>query len=692
MPSDKQFACVNTRPVIAIGATVSVQAGDASAEKKTQPKFTAEFYTGGALEINGWDLPVVVDLAGLENGKVLVANLDHDNTKRVGNFVVANDGRSLVANGTASARTAARDEVIGSAEDGYQWQASLEVSPKEVEAVKKGQEVDVNGQKFTGPLYVTRRGVLKGFAFVSHGADDNTSASIAAESADRKGTQMKLSEACKAWVSEQLPSLDLDKLSDQEIKNLEANFAGTNAPPEKKPTVTANDPFAKRKLEAKRVEEIRAHSDRLIEQRGKYISTEEIVAIEKMHDHAIETNMDPTQYRVELHEAMLPAGHTVRAMKRGNNEITNDVLKAAICQAASLSDLDKHFDDKTLQVARDKFRDGIGVKQLIAIAAKDRGYTGDGYNVTLDMQRAAFGQIHGSGFSTLHLPGILSDSAYKFLLEGWEGGEQTWADISDVTSVRDFKTITQYRLGGSLQYERVGATGQIKHGELSESPYTVKADTYGKMIAITREHIVNDDLSAFSQVARELGYGANDAFNEVFWTLFLSNPGSFFGAGNANVSSGTITAATVIASIAAAESVFFAQTKPNGTPLGVVPNVILAPNGAYRTLQAAMGSGLVVGSSGPTPNVNVFQGEYKVVRSAYLSNTSISGYSTAKWYLLVVRPGMAVTQTAFLNGQRSPAIESASADFNTLGIQMRGVHDFGVSMFEPRAGVQGSGA
>jgi len=101
---------------------------------------------------------------------------------------------------------------------------------------------------------------------------------------------------------------------------------------------------------------------------------------------------------------------------------------------------------------------------------------------------------------------------------------------------------------------------------------------------------------------------------------------------------------------------------------------------------------MVVGSSGPTPNVNVFQGEYNVVRSAYLSNPTFSGYSAAKWYLLARRPGLAVIQAAFLNGQRAPAIESAAAEFSTLGIQMRGVHDFGVSMHEYRAGVQGSGA
>ena len=40
-------------------------------------------------------------------------------------------------------------------------------------------------------------------------------------------------------------------------------------------------------------------------------------------------------------------------------------------------------------------------------------------------------------------------------------------------------------------------------------------------------------------------------------------------------------------------------------------------------------------------------------------------------------------EVAFLNGQESPTIETADADFNMLGIQMRGYHDFGVNLQEP---------
>lgn len=92
--------------------------------------FDAVIYAGGALRIQGWDLPVVVDLVGLRPGKLLVANLDHKSTQRVGIIdELDNNGRRLRAVGRLNAATKFRDEVIESHREGYQWQASIEAHP-----------------------------------------------------------------------------------------------------------------------------------------------------------------------------------------------------------------------------------------------------------------------------------------------------------------------------------------------------------------------------------------------------------------------------------------------------------------------------------------------------------------------------------------------------------------------------------
>jgi hypothetical protein len=88
--------------------------------------------------------------------------------------------------------------------------------------------------------------------------------------------------------------------------------------------------------------------------------------------------------------------------------------------------------------------------------------------------------------------------------------------------------------------------------------------------------------------------------------------------------------------------------------------------------------------------INVFAGRYRPEVSAYVGNTAFGGSQNA-WYLLSDPNDLATIEVVFLNGQQTPVIEEAEADFDTLGIAMRGYFDFGVAKQEWRAGVKSKG-
>lgn len=680
-----------SKPVIGMSAPVSIEAGQADGEKKTLPRFTSTFYTGGALNINGWDLPVVVDLAGLEFGNVLVANLDHDSSKRVGNFAVANDGKTLVANGTASASTPARDEVVNSAADGYQWQSSLEVNPKKVEEVKAGKTVEVNGQTFSGPLYVTRKGVLKGFAFVSHGADDNTSATIAAIAATSKEKVMKAE--VKAWAAGM--GIDVDAITPEQAAVIEANYEGVSVAQKPAPVKGANI-FETRKLEAKRRKDIREIADKFIELRGSDV--EEIEAIEKMHDHAIEAKMSVQDFRIEMYESAVPPGVTISTPKR--RDINSRVLEAALCESGRLSNLDEHFSDQELQCARDKFKHGISLNEFLVIAAQANGYSDTtGGRVTQEAHNYAFGlmpsqgrSIHASGFSALNVSNIVAATANKFLHEGWMAVDLTPLRIAAIRPVKNFQQITTVSLTGHLQYNKIGGDGEIKHGALADLTYTNQADTYATMLAITRKDIINDDLGALTAVPRRLGRGGALKLNDIFWTEFLGLVGaSFFASGNSNIN--TAVADMTIGGLAATETIFMNQTDPDGKPLGIMPKIILVPTALKATATALMDPQrmLITGASSTIPSANVFASRFRVESSPYISNSSYTGYTSVGWWMLADPNECPVIEIAALNGKVEPTVESADADFNVLGVQMRGYCDIGVNEQEKRGGVYADG-
>ena len=62
--------------------------------------------------------------------------------------------------------------------------------------------------------------------------------------------------------------------------------------------------------------------------------------------------------------------------------------------------------------------------------------------------------------------------------------------------------------------------------------------TYGAMITLTRQDIVNDDMGALMVIPRTLGRMAAVKLEKLVYTLLLSNPSAFFSTDNKNLLTG----------------------------------------------------------------------------------------------------------------------------------------------------------
>lgn len=679
-----------TKPnqLIAMYAPIEIRAAEAADGDKPQgpPSFSVVAYTGGPMRVAGYDQPVAIDLAGMKFAKSLIANLDHVPAQRVGHVTSKSkeDGQ-VVLGGVASAATSARDEVVNSAKDGFVWQASIEAYPEQIKEVAAGELVTINGQEMLGPLYHVRKSTLSGFAFVSHGADDNTVTTIAARAASLGERTMKAE--LRKWIEALLPGVDVDTLSEEAIAKLEANYNGQTV---KKPVSTKlDDVLNAKEAEIARVQAITDRAAAACDARPY-----DIDAIKKFAATAVEEKWTEEKFRLELFESSIapPVGPMIRSGVQ--NRLTDRVIEAAICVAGRLQNVEKHFDDQTLQVAHDRFRHGIGLKELFCLAAEANGHRTSGYNVDINVQRAAFGmtspRLQAAGFSTFSLPNTLAAGTNKFLQEGWMSVDQTPLRIAAIRSVRDFKTINTMSLTGHLQFEQVGPSGELKHGTLGEETYTNKADTYGILMAITRADIINDDLGALTAVPRRIGRGGMLMLNHIFWTEFLNNS-AFFASGNVNVN--TAVADMTAAGLAATETIFMDQTDPDGKPLGVSPAILLVPTALKASAATLMTSERMIDgtATGLQGDGNIWRDRFRVESSPYMSNSSYTGYSAVAWYMLADPNVLPVIEIAALNGRVEPTVETADADFNVLGVQMRGYSDVGVNLQEYRGGVRADG-
>jgi len=192
-------------------------------------------------------------------------------------------------------------------------------------------------------------------------------------------------------------------------------------------------------------------------------------------------------------------------------------------------------------------------------------------------------------------------------------------------------------------------------------------------------------------VPRKLGRGSGLKINDVFWTIFLNNA-AFFTAGNNNYLTGADTVLG-IDGLTLAEKTFMDQVDADGKPIGIMPQVLLVPT-SLSALGTVLFKSLEIRdttANSKFPVANPHAGKFRVEVSRYLGNAKYTGSSAKAWYLLADPNDLPVIEVAFLNGQESPTIETAEADFNVLGIQMRGYHDFGVALQDPRGGVKAKG-
>lgn len=696
---------------IALTATIELKA----AEGSKPHRFSILAYTGGPLPVTGFSLPVVVDLAGLETPGNVPILLDHQNTVEDTLGVtdtITNDGQSLILAGPVTGVSAKVQGVLQQGAAGHQWQASIGARIIEEIEVKAGESVEVNGRVQTGPFILARRAVLRETSVLPMGADGATAVNLAAAAAAMiRGAAVSFEDwlkelglslnnmtpenqatLMKAWEMKSAPPVQAEEQMDPEKKAMAA------MPTEEKPTAQA---AAKNDLQAA--------ADLRRQIAGVYRQQAEIQAKAAGYPDviaaALENNWSADRVELEILKRQVSSGRTrpTSFVSAQNGGDPSRILQAGLSMARGHKGTEKEYSDAELQAAQTQFRGRIGLQQVMLMAAAANGMSvmpgtrlHDG-NLR-EVMTFAFGRNIQAGFSTVSLPGIFSNLANKELLQGFEEVANNWTEIAEIKSVSDFKTHTSYRLLDDMEYEELGPGGMIKNGKISEESYTRSADTYAKMFSLTRRDIINDDLGAFDDLRTRLGRGAARRLNRLVWTTFLSNPTTFWTAARTNyIEDGTSNLGTDGVGLSRGVKAFRQRKSPLVTgaeetsrmTLGGQPTKLLVPpelEAVAEALYVARNLAAVKAA-----DANIHANKYRPVIATELSDSAYGGgYSATAWYLFddIMKPVV----VSFLNGQQSPTVESADADFNTLGIQLRGYHDFGCSQSEYLAGIKSKGA
>jgi len=616
-----------------IRAAVKFLAADAYGEAESLstpriPRFSMVGYTGGIIRQAWSKEPIVIDLAGMTVPSVIPIVFGHDYAlESVLSQGTATVGGQLVIDGAILAQCEAAMQVVQLGDAGYQWQASVGADVDEQSLVAVGDTAQVNGQTFDGPVRIVKRSTLRECSFVTLGADAATAVTITA-----KAGESPMYDETKA--ADAMPSGPVE-----------------SAEPTAMPTGPSDVASAAPKLD---LAAIRA----------------EVVADVTRQVKADLLN----DLRVNR------GGPAIHASKPALDDDKVTIAAMQIVGGLGKQVEAKYGDSPMIEAAAKRSR-SIGLQQLLVAQARKGGYDGPESRVTADNIRP----ILLAAFATHSISNILAATYGKFLLAGFNAVESTWQAISTVRPLNDFKAVTGVRLDGGFEFEEVGSDGKLKSADAGEGTRTLQAKTYGRMSTITRTDIINDDLGALTQVPSRLGRGAKTRFNKVFWTAFQDSNDTYYRG--ASAAGGN---ALAIGSLETAYTNYSQLTDPDGNPLGANPAILLVPKSlgiAARKLNASANT--IVSSLGSTssrvvePQANVMAGLLDPVESSYLTNAATG--SNSVWWLVADPNDLPAMEVGFLNGQQQPTVEQAEADFDVLGIQVRGYFDYGVAKGEPRA-------
>lgn len=621
--------------------TAPVELQAASGEGK---KVSVLAYSGGLMSVPGWGL-VAIDLRGIDiRGQVKLLS-DHNSTRSglVGHGSAAVRAGKLYVEGIITQATEAGREIVALAKDGLEFQASVGVEPSKFERVRADTAVSINNQTIRSDKDFTlvTAGKLREVSVVGLGCDGNTSVKIAAS---RRTTLENQN------MPDTINAADIRAAERERLNKIEAMCSGLTG------TQVAD-------LKKKAI--------------GEQVTLDELQA--GLFD------IIKRERETEALRASRPNVPNVIIRNNVTDEQTIAAGMLAFFGHAAVAE--KSYGVQAMEQAS-----AIRARTFADIAA--RCLELEGRHVPNTVQG-----VINAAFSTYSLPVALGDSADKIVANTYAEAPASYNGFANVVSVIGLGSEKPARIirpsfMGELQ--EVAAGGEVKHGSASEETVDLIASTFSQLLSIDRKALINDDGAVFASTAAALGRNAGRKVSDEVWRVVLANGGSFFSQGHDNYISGADTALSV-EGLAKAIVAMISQRDQNGRDLDIRPRVLVVPPALQQYATMILSSQelarYVAETADNRPTGNPFKGTLELGVEPRLANDARFQNTSEKHWFLFAGPQDAPVNLGFLNGQRTPLVESFGPgdQADRLAFSWRVVLDFGVGLGDYRAAVKAKG-
>jgi len=323
---------------------------------------------------------------------------------------------------------------------------------------------------------------------------------------------------------------------------------------------------------------------------------------------------------------------------------------------------------------------GMNLREMARASLKRAGRNSDGMDVR-EMVAAAF-------TSTSDFPALLTSTARTALLKGYEESPEVFEQFTRKGTLTDFKPAERAGLGFFSSLDRIPEGGEYKHGTFGSAGNSIVLATYGKMFAITRQAIINDDLGAFTEVPKKMGKSARRTIGNLVFAVLTKNPKvadgkSLFHSDHGNIlTPGAPITTDSVAAMRVAMGTQKVDDQPVALPLKylIVPVALEGPANLVRSAQYRIGGA----DNSTTPNVE--QNRFEVIADARLD-----AFSATAWFGAADPNLFDTIEVAYLDGVEQPFLDQKDG-WSVDGTEFKVRIDAGVAPLDYRGLAKNAGA
>lgn len=289
--------------------------------------------------------------------------------------------------------------------------------------------------------------------------------------------------------------------------------------------------------------------------------------------------------------------------------------------------------------------------------------------------------ILSRSMGTSDFPQLLGNAAGRVLLQSFEDSPAVLRQVARLNNLPNFKPRTVIRLpGGAPSLQKVNEGGEFHYGGINEASNGWSLATYGRIISLSRQALVNDDLSAFAGLITEFGRAAARREADELVAALIGTPQvdgtDLFSVAKSSLRTGTASVFGLAALIEAVSSLRL-QKESGGSFVNQEPKFLIVPTsleGIARQMVAAT-----------TPNQATDVQPYGLT---VLVEPRLDAVSQTAWYL--VAGNQSALEYGYLDGAQGPQIFQEDG-FDVDGLSIKCRLDFGTGWVSPLGWVKNTG-